>query len=42
MRKLTKQQERRQMLRLMERREKQTPEHKSPDWMHRFWQQVSR
>jgi hypothetical protein len=33
----TKRQERRLMQTLMERRERKTPEHHSPEWLYRFW-----
>lgn len=41
MRKLTKRQEREQMLKLMEKRERKTPEHKSPDWMAAYWRRIA-
>lgn len=37
MRKLTKRQERREMLKLMERRERKTPDHHEPEWVKLFW-----
>lgn len=41
MRKLTKRQEREHMLKLMEKRERKTPEHQSPDWMAAFWRRIA-
>ena len=33
----TKRESRREMQSLMERRERNTPEHQSPDWVAKFW-----
>jgi hypothetical protein len=41
MRKLTKRQEREQMLKLMEKRERKTPEHHSPDWVAAYWRRIA-
>lgn len=41
MRPYSKQQERQQMLKLMQKRERKTPEHQSPDWMARFWKAIA-
>lgn len=37
----TKLQERAAMAELKERREAQSPEHKSPDWLTQYWKQVA-
>jgi len=42
MRKLTKRHERKEMLKLLEKRERKTPEHHSPEWLYHFWRQVAR
>lgn len=40
--KQTKREERRIMQTLMERRERKTPEHHSPEWVAAYWRQVTR
>lgn len=37
---LTREQERELMRFLMLRRERQTPQHRDPPWIHRFWKGV--
>jgi hypothetical protein len=40
-RRITKRDERKEMVKLMEAREKRAPERSDPAWVHRFWRQVA-
>lgn len=39
--KLTKEQVRKAMLGLMEQRQRSTPQHQEPCWVHHFWRRVT-